>query len=254
MLLDLARPDDYAGGQIVAITPGAWGRDEGGEFSAPWPLSEDFFLANYLDRIYLVDRFGNREFVVRSEEAHQRNRWFRFWLRYYRFNEKAEGGGVPVPTSIPPELDDPWNVTFPYVAWRPTFPRPLKGAPRPPIIPALTFQSEDRRGQPGHKPATITVQNVYDTDIPLPAGVKVKALRLVQVLGASSGNYTGVHGRNTSAVKIVLGTTPVEEDGSVHCLAPIEKGIYFQLLDQVARTELCKAPTVTPGRATRTWT
>jgi hypothetical protein len=33
-------------------------------------------------------------------------------------------------------------------------------------------------------------------------------------------------------VKIVLGTTPVEEDGSVHCLAPIEKGIYFQLLDQ----------------------
>jgi hypothetical protein len=54
-------------------------------------------------------------------------------------------------------------------------------------------------------------------------------------LGASTGNYnaTGsVNGRNTSAVKIVLGTTPVEEDGSVHCLAPIEKGIYFQLLDQ----------------------
>jgi hypothetical protein len=54
----------------------------------------------------------------------------------------------------------------------------------------------------------------------------------VQVLGASSGNYTKVNGRSTSAVKIVLGTTPVEEDGSVHCLAPIEKGIYFQLLDQ----------------------
>jgi hypothetical protein len=128
--------------------------------------------------------------------------------------------------------DDPGVTCFKSVTWRPTFPQPVRARRRPPLIPSQTFQSVDRRGSPGHKPATITVQNVYDTDVPLPEGVKIKAMRIVQVLGASSGNYTKVHGRNTSAVKIVLGTTPVEEDGSVNCLAPIEKGIYFQLLDQ----------------------
>jgi hypothetical protein len=224
VLVLVKRPDDYAGGQVFALTPGHWGGDGGGEYSAPWPLSEDFFLANCLDRIYLMDRFGNRELVYRSPDAHRRN----MLRRYHHIQQDAKASKKPRFA----DLDDPGSVDFMSVSWRPTFPRPLRVRQRPPVIPPMTFQSEDRRGRPGHKPATITVQNVYDSDIPLPAGVKIKALRIVQVLGASSGNYTGVHGRNTSAVKIVLGATPVEEDGSVHCLAPIEKGVYFQLLDQ----------------------
>jgi hypothetical protein len=228
ILLDLDRPDDYQGGQIRSLTPGPWGSDRGGECSAPWPLSENFFLANCLDRIYLTDRFGNRELVVRSEWAHQRNRWFAFWLRYYRFNK----AGTPVPDTIPAELDDPWLSTFCYVSCRPTFPRPVRPRPRPPVIPPHTYQSEDSRGQSGHRQATIAITNVYDSDVPLPEGVKISRMRLVQVLGCSSGNYTSVGGGNNSSVKLPLGTVPVESDGSVYCLAPIDKGVYFQLLDE----------------------
>ena len=234
--LDLDRPDDMAGSQIDAFTPGTWGGDWGGEFTAPKPLSEDLVLANYLDRIYLIDRFGNRELVHRSPQANYRNR-----LR--RYHDELDGwmSAQPKGSTVGPQptfdslSDDPRENSIKSATWRPTYPLPVCARPRPPVIPTLTFQSEDRRGQPGHQPATITVQNVYDTDVPLPAGVKITALRLVQVLGASSGDYNksgAVKGRDTSAVKIVLGTTPVEDDGSVHCLAPLEKGIYFQLLDQ----------------------
>jgi len=237
MVLDLNRPDDYAGGQIFAFTPGRWGGDRGDEFTAPWPLSEDFALAGCLDRIYLVDRFGNRELVHRSPHALRRNRLAQYhallhnghdgWHKKVR--DKKDPGPKPTYDSV---SNNPAVTCFRRITWRPTFPQPVRARKRPPVIPAGTFQTMDRRGTPGHEPATITVQNVYDTDVPLPEGVRIKAMRIVQVLGASSGNYTKVHGRNTSAVKIVLGTTPVEEDGSVNCLAPIEKGIYFQLLDE----------------------
>jgi hypothetical protein len=58
LVLDLGRPDDYAGGQVFSFTPGGWGGDRGGEWTAPVPLSEEFCVASFLDRIYLVDRPG----------------------------------------------------------------------------------------------------------------------------------------------------------------------------------------------------
>jgi hypothetical protein len=240
MVVDLNRPDDYAGGQVFAFTPGRWGNDHGGEFSAPWPLSEDFAIANFLDRIYLVDRFGNRELVHVSPDAGRRNRLKGFndrlyghggWTREAR-DAREDGRPIPPKPTLQDVSDDPADTCSPRQTWRPTFPQPVQARRRPPVIPPQTHQTAGRREAPGHKPATITVQNVYNTDVPLPKGVKIKALRIVQVLGASSGSYTKVHGRNTSAVKIVLGTTPVEKDGSVNCRAPIEKGIYFQLLDK----------------------
>jgi hypothetical protein len=236
MVLDLDRPDDMAGGQVFAFTPGPWGSDRGGEFTAPKPITEDLAIASYLDRIYLVDRFGNRELVHRSPDAARRNRLRLFneaLIEWEKATAKgARAGAKPVFETF---SDDPRLLAFRAGCWRPTFPLPVYARPRPPVMPAMTFQSADRRGGPGHQPATITVQNVHDTDVPLPTGVKVTAMRIVQVLGCSSGDYNqsgGVRGRDTSAVKIVLGTVPVEDDGSVNCLAPIEKGIYFQLLDQ----------------------
>jgi hypothetical protein len=245
LLLDLDRPDDYVGGQITALTPGPWGSDgHPNLWSSPWPLSEDFFLANCLDRLYLADRFGNWELIYRIP-------WSRNQARLHNNALYGREGWVPqcqaaekvgkTPPSKPDLAqfaeDDPLRLLSRGAEsrgglWRPTFPQPVRARPRPPVIPAQTFQSEDRRGKPGHQPATIVIQNVYDSDYPLPAGVKIKGLRIVQVLGHSSGNYTRVGHNSNSSPKINLGTVPVEADGSVHCLAPIEKGIYFQLLDE----------------------
>jgi hypothetical protein len=238
ILIEMDRPDDYVGGPITALTPG-----QEALWSSPWPLSEDFFLANFLDRLYLADRFGNWELIYRlpwprnQARLHNNAVCGHFGWRAERV-EAQRAGKTPPPE---PELtqfaeDDPLRLWEKYNygsgLWRPTFPRPVRARPRPPVIPAQTFQGEDRRGKPGHRPATIVIQNVYDTDYPLPEGVKIARLRIVQVLGHSSGNYTRVGHNSNSSPKINLGTVPVEADGSVHCLAPIEKGIYFQLLDE----------------------
>jgi hypothetical protein len=130
------------------------------------------------------------------------------------------------------EFDKPLAYSERWLNWRPTFPVPLRSRPRPPVIPDATCQGEDRRDSRTHRPATITILNVNDTDYPLPRVGKIARLRIVQVLGCSSGNYTHARGRDRSPCKIVLGTVPVEDDGSVHFLAPIDKGIYFQLLDE----------------------
>jgi hypothetical protein len=246
LLLDLDLPDDYMGGQVFALTPGFWGGDGSSNnlWSSPWPLSEDFFLANCLDRLYLADRFGNRELIHRIPWRRNQARLYNNALYgregWHNQCAAAEKEGKPVPPK--PDLadfaaDDPLRMLSRGAEgqgglWRPVYPRPVRPRPRPPVIPAQTYQSEDRRGKPGHQPATIVIQNVYDTDIPLPPGARIAKLRIVQVLGHSSGNYTRVGHNSNSSPKLVLGTVPVEADGSVYCLAPIEKGIYFQLLDE----------------------
>jgi hypothetical protein len=243
LLLDLERPDDYAGGQLTALTPGPWGSDGNPNnlWSSPWPLSEDFFLANCLDRLYLADRFGNWELIHRipwaRNGARLHNNALHGWGGWeHQSRDAAKAGKAPPPKPAPAEFaaDDPLRLLKgpPGGLWRPVYPRPVRQRPRPPIIPTQTCQSEDRRGKPAHRPATLVVQNVYDTDVPLPAGVKIARMRIVQVLGHSSGNYTRVGHNSNSSPKLNLGTVPVEADGSVHCLAPIEKGIYFQLLDE----------------------
>jgi len=165
LALDLERPDDYAGGQVFSFSPGRWGGDRGGEFSAPTPLSDGFAVANCLDRIYLVDRFGNRELIRRSPDAGRRNRLKVYHEALYGHSgwakkaAEAKQAGRPVPPKPTFETiaADPQRSAFRAGYWRPTFPLPVKARPRPPAIPPQTFQSQDRRGGPGHRPATITV-------------------------------------------------------------------------------------------------
>jgi hypothetical protein len=67
----------------------------------------------------------------------------------------------------------------------------------------------------------------------LPPNVKIKWLRLVQALNVTSGCYKPVKPNfELMLERLPLGVVPVEEDGSVHCLAPTERGLIFQLLDE----------------------
>ena len=110
-------------------------------------------------------------------------------------------------------------------------PIPLRPRTRPPIIPDATAQTVRTRHL--ERPATIAVTNVYDSDFTWPEGTRIRALRVIQVLPKSTAppNKPRIGVANQSNARAVLGTAPVEADGSAYFEAPVGKEIYFQALD-----------------------
>ena len=109
-------------------------------------------------------------------------------------------------------------------------PIPLRARPVPPIIPDGTTQTAG--SEP--RPATIAVMDMYNSDFEWPEGTKITALRMIQVLPKSTppSNKPRIGIANQTNARAVLGTGPVEADGSVFCEAPVGKLIYFQALDE----------------------
>jgi hypothetical protein len=197
-------------------------------YGQPFPLNEDFYLVVYdpfsgmgkghLNNfgIYLLDSFGNKTLLYRDPEI-----------------------SCQVPT-------------------------PVKVRPIPPVIPNQTFvglpegQSlpnnlpKDESGKPIlPKTATAGVINVYETNRPLPADTEIKELRIVQILPKTTYNantpWIG-YGNETGARK-VLGTVPVNKDGSVRFELPVDVPVYFQILDKdgVAVQTMRSATYIKPG-------
>jgi hypothetical protein len=79
VLIDLQVPDDDAFSQIKRITPDARlpeselkTYDQGRlsyKYGTPWPLSESYYLCNYEENLYLLDKFGNRELLCALGEV-----------------------------------------------------------------------------------------------------------------------------------------------------------------------------------------
>ncbi len=117
---------------------------------------------------------------------------------------------------------------------RPLYAQPVAERTPPPVIVETTFQGE--RWSPSVPPATVQIANVYTTDSygKLPADVKIKSLRVVQILPKTTqlANDPRVGHSSQNVAKLALGTVPVEEDGSVFFEAPIEREIMFQVLDE----------------------
>ena len=194
-------------------------------YRSPWPLSETYFLAAYsydpligeptgnrpaMFGLYMVDGFGNKELLYRD-----------------------------------PEISSLWPV-------------PLRPRPRPPIVPAVTEvatgggDASPPDGPAGAGPSaaetapggpygggregegTFVLLNVYQSDPPLPTGCVVKGLRIVQVLPKSTphANTPPVGLPNASPGKQVLGTVPVEADGSAYFRAPAGLPLALQALDE----------------------
>jgi len=107
-------------------------------------------------------------------------------------------------------------------------PIPLRPRKRPPIVPQRATPL--KRG-PGD--ALVTVINVYDALKPWPEGTKIKSLRIVQVLPKSTprANSPRIGYGSQKNARAVLGTVPVEADGSVHFRMPVDKPVFFQVLD-----------------------
>ncbi|MCL2711599.1 MAG: hypothetical protein FWE95_12040 [Planctomycetaceae bacterium] len=107
-------------------------------------------------------------------------------------------------------------------------------APRA-IPPTLTGGITDTTARTG----TFSMQNVYESYPKLPDGEenRIVALRIVQVLPKTTPNANSpmVGAANASPGKQVLGTVPVETDGSVYFECPAEKPVLFQALDSRGR-------------------
>jgi len=222
VLVDPRIGDDDKMLPVKRITPDVgFPESQGGAqvYATPWPLSEDYHLCVYDASmqpgvgfqggqymrgnygIYLVDTFGNKELVYRDPEIACQS------------------------------------------------PIPLRPVPKPPLMPAFTAQAENRkRGPEGaairpENPAegTFVVLNVYDSLMPWPEGTKIKALRVLQIIPMSvpSGgppHETGLREPSSTdsvvLARYVLGTVPVEEDGSAHFTVPATKEMCFQALDE----------------------
>jgi hypothetical protein len=110
-------------------------------------------------------------------------------------------------------------------------PIPLRPRRLPPVLPTRT-----RQGPPtaAAKPATVAVMNVYQSDLPLPPGTRIRWLRVVQNIlktnHAIGQPAIGYERENTP--RIPLGIVPVEEDGSAYFEAPVAKELIFQILDE----------------------
>lgn len=114
-------------------------------------------------------------------------------------------------------------------------PIPLQARPVPPVIPSATMQAaRDRQGKSEEEmKSTVAVMNVYDSDFVWPAGTKIEALRVVQVLPKTTAppNEPRIGIANQTNARAILGTVPVEADGSVFFEAPAGKELYFQVVD-----------------------
>ena len=201
VLIDPLTEDDNAMSQLTRLTPEVpFPEAEGGKrnvrrysvYGTPWPLSEDDYLCVY--------------------DAEVKNRGV-YWID--RFGNKELVYRDPQISCLSP------------IPFRPRF--------KPPVIPDRTIQTvEAREAAPTERPATLAVNNIYDSDFVWPADTKITALRVIQVLPKTTAppNQPRIGVGNQTNARAVLGTVPVESDGSVYFEAPAGKEIYFQALDE----------------------
>ena len=200
---------------------------EGGpqHYATPWPLSEYFHLCMHdpegnVSRgpgnnfgIYLVDAFGNRELIYRD-----------------------------------PNISCLYNI-------------PLRARPVPPVVPQVTLVGRPKRPDGSLPPqvpqaelpktAQVNVINVYDGELPWPEGTKITHLRIMQLIPKTTpiaDNPRIGYGAQKGA-RAVLGTVPVEADGSASFLLPVGIPVYFQALDAngLAVQSMRSATYVHPG-------
>ncbi len=111
------------------------------------------------------------------------------------------------------------------------YPIPLEPRPSPPR--QVSPQADELSGE-----GEFLLSDVQQSFFPLPAGRAVKQLRIFQVLPKTHthvANQPRLGYANAESARMLLGTVPVEEDGSAYFRAPARKPLYFQAVDADGR-------------------
>ncbi|HRR57855.1 MAG TPA: hypothetical protein P5057_12920, partial [Acidobacteriota bacterium] len=107
------------------------------------------------------------------------------------------------------------------------YPIPLEPRPTPPVV---SSSLESALGEEGEFILTDVKQSFF----PLPESRPIRRLRIFQVLPKTSthvANQPRIGYANAEIARMLLGTVPVEEDGSAYFRAPARKPLYFQAVD-----------------------
>jgi len=230
ILLDPNIPDDTEGGDPMAplrrITPEQpfpevenRAHVDSQDYGQPFPLSEDFYLVVYDPFSGMGNGHANNYGIYLMDSFGNRTLLYR-----------------------DPDISSQCPIA-------------LRPRPRPRIIPHQTLVGLP----PGSasvttelpKTGTVGVINVNITNRPFPEGTQIKELRIVQLLPKTTP-YANVprlgYGSQTGA-RLVLGTVPVEPDGSARFELPVDVPVYFQALDAegIAVQTMRSATYVKPG-------
>lgn len=202
--------DDDAMGPVKRLTPEIdFPETQGGSqvYGTPWPLSEKYYLCVYDPTM--------RPGVGRQGRGHVRGDYGIYLVDAFGNKELIYRN--------------------PEIACQ--SPMPLRARRKPAVVPDESIRVPE--GQPAE--ATLALINVYDTLRPWPEETKIEALRVYQIIPMSVPSGAPPHetslreptaGDSVVLPRYVLGTVPVEPDGSAHFTVPARKELFFQALDE----------------------
>ncbi len=104
-------------------------------------------------------------------------------------------------------------------------PIPIQNRPVPPVIPS-SLNSKDTNPM-----GTYLIQNVYQSTANIPKGT-VKGIRINEILNQPTAKKHNRSAVNNEATKKIIGTVPVNANGSAYFEAPAGKPLQLQLLDK----------------------
>jgi len=169
-----------------------------GFFHGPWPLS---------DKYYLV-AFG-----------------------YDVLPGMSSGNGKDSPTGLY-YLDRFGNRELLYQAAgiSSMYPIPLAAREKPPALPSLVNPSLGDEGE-------FVLTDVRRSLMGMPSTRPISELRIFQVLPKTThiANQPKIGHANAESARMLLGTVPVEPDGSAYFRAPAKKPLYFQAVDETGK-------------------
>ena len=204
IVIDPYKKDDDGWGPVRRLTPRSEFPDSQASnrllsYGQAWPLSEDYFLCVYSP--YEVRQLGGAHAIYLLD---------RFGNQELIYRDKEIACHNPMP---------------------------LRARPSPPVLLDAFGRPEARRSVE----ATVAVLNVYNSQLEWPAHTKIKALRVYKIFPLSIASAKVPHATGAqipqandsiNLARAVLGTVPVEEDGSAHFVVPAQKELYFQALDE----------------------
>jgi hypothetical protein len=195
ILIDPFVEDDDQNSTIINITPDNNGHPESGsgqhKYGSPYALSEDFFLVAHSPN-------NDDDYSLYTIDSAQNK-----------------------------------TVLLAYSDVSIQSPIPVRARPKP-----ISYDgSTDPEGEPAD--GVINLVNVYNTLLPFPGGTNITHLRIWEPLvkSTSYADNPNVSYATTEAdwagknVKLLLGTVPVESDGSARFYLPANRPVYFQAIE-----------------------